>query len=501
MTPPEHLQATASTHEAATAFPPPARSRRFVKRLGTAPALELRRPLPITEGAPLRAVKVREGLYRRFLAASDAFGIAFVLVTVLTRAFEPLLLLAIPLVILINKLAGLYDRDDLVLRRTTLEEAPALAQITGLTALVTWLLHDSLSASSLTPAAVLAFWIGALAMLLTGRALARDLARRLSPPERCLMIGDPSSIQAVREKLEHGGEKTSVVASIPLSAGAGMPSDLRRADAFGDLVREHDVHRVIFAPTSTDGGDTLDLIRIAKAVGVHVSVVPRLFEVVGSAVAFDNLDGVTVLGVPRFGLTRSSLFVKRAFDLLGAGLTLLVFAPVMAVIALAIRIESRGPVFFRQTRVGRDGKRFEILKFRSMVPGADELKRDLFHLNEAEGLFKIADDPRVTRVGRLIRATSLDELPQLFNVVRGEMSLVGPRPLVVDEDVQVVGLDRSRLHLTPGMTGHWQVLGSARIPMAEMVAIDYLYVANWSLWCDIKLLLRTVPHVLSRRGM
>jgi lipopolysaccharide/colanic/teichoic acid biosynthesis glycosyltransferase len=226
-----------------------------------------------------------------------------------------------------------------------------------------------------------------------------------------------------------------------------------------------------------------------------------LFEVVGSAVAFDNLDGLTVLGVPRFGLTRSSLIVKRGFDLLGAGLTLLAFAPIMAVIALAIRIESRGPVFFRQTRVGRDGQRFEIFKFRSMVAGAEELKPELVHLNETEGLFKIAEDPRITRVGRLIRRSSLDELPQLLNVMRGEMSLVGPRPLVVDEDVQVQGLDRSRLHLTPGMTGHWQVLGSARIPMAEMVAIDYLYVANWSLWSDIKLLLRTVPHVLSRRGM
>jgi lipopolysaccharide/colanic/teichoic acid biosynthesis glycosyltransferase len=143
-----------------------------------------------------------------------------------------------------------------------------------------------------------------------------------------------------------------------------------------------------------------------------------------------------------------------------------------------------------------------VLKFRTMVDNAHGLRESLADSNEAgDGLFKIADDPRVTRVGRLIRRTSLDELPQLFNVVRGEMSLVGPRPLVVDEDVQVQGLDRSRLHLTPGMTGHWQILGSARIPMAEMLAIDYLYVANWSLWCDIKLLLRTVPHVLSRRGM
>ena len=496
MTPPENLHAAVSPREGT--LEAPARSRRFVKRLAVASSVDVRRSLPIAEGAPLHEVLLREGLYRRFLACADAFGIAFILALVLLPDFEPLLLLAVPLVILLNKLAGLYDRDDLVLRRTTLEEAPALAQITGLTALLTWLLHDFVSAAGLTPAAVLAFWIGSLAMLLTGRALARDVARRLSPPERCLMIGDPVSIQAVREKIVQGCQNTEVVASVPLSAGAGMPGDVMRVDAFGDLVREHDVHRVIFAPTTTDGADTLDLIRIAKAVGVHVSVVPRLFEVVGSAVAFDNLGGLTVLGVPRFGLTRSSRIVKRTFDLVGAGLTLLLFAPVMAVIAAAIRIESRGPVFFRQTRVGRDGRRFEIFKFRSMVLGADQLKDELVHLNEAEGLFKIAEDPRITRVGRLIRRTSLDELPQLFNVMRGEMSLVGPRPLVVDEDVQVQGLDRSRLHLTPGMTGPWQVLG-CRVPMQEMVGIDYLYVANWSLWQDLKILLRTVRHV-ARQG-
>jgi lipopolysaccharide/colanic/teichoic acid biosynthesis glycosyltransferase len=136
-----------------------------------------------------------------------------------------------------------------------------------------------------------------------------------------------------------------------------------------------------------------------------------------------------------------------------------------------------------------------------MIRDADSLKESLRERNEASGLFKITEDPRVTRVGRFLRRTSLDELPQLFNVMRGEMSLVGPRPLVVDEDAQVSGLDRSRLHLTPGMTGPWQILGPTRVPIDEMVGMDYLYVANWTLWTDVKLLVRTVFHVFGRRGL
>jgi lipopolysaccharide/colanic/teichoic acid biosynthesis glycosyltransferase len=167
----------------------------------------------------------------------------------------------------------------------------------------------------------------------------------------------------------------------------------------------------------------------------------------------------------------------------------------MIALAAAIRLDSRGSALFRQIRVGRDGRHFHIYKFRSMEVGAEGRKDQLRGLNEVgDGMFKITDDPRVTRVGRFLRRTSLDELPQIINVLRGEMSLVGPRPLVTDEDAQVLGLDRSRLHLTPGMTGPWQILGS-RVPMREMVKLDYLYVANWSLWQDIKLLMRTVRHV------
>ena len=174
----------------------------------------------------------------------------------------------------------------------------------------------------------------------------------------------------------------------------------------------------------------------------------------------------------------------------------------MLAAAVAIKLDSRGPVFFRQLRVGRHGKHFHIFKFRTMVRDAEALKESLRDRNEAqEGLFKIADDPRVTRVGRFLRSSALDEIPQLLNILRGEMSLVGPRPLVVDEDIRVEGWHRRRLELTPGMTGHWQILGPARVPLREMVAIDYLYVANWSLWTDVKILLRTIPYVMGRKGM
>ena len=169
-------------------------------------------------------------------------------------------------------------------------------------------------------------------------------------------------------------------------------------------------------------------------------------------------------------------------------------------IAFAIFLDSRGGVFFRQPRIGVGGTVFSILKFRTMVPDAEEMKEAVAHMSvHAAGdarMFKIADDPRVTRVGRFLRRLSLDELPQLFNVLIGEMSLVGPRPLIPSEDRQVEDWGRERLSLRPGMTGLWQVLGRSEIPFEEMVRLDYLYVTNWSLWHDFRLMCGTVPAML-----
>ena len=209
-----------------------------------------------------------------------------------------------------------------------------------------------------------------------------------------------------------------------------------------------------------------------------------------------------VLSLRPVGRTRFALALKRAIDIVGAGAGLTLLSPLFALIALAVKLDSQGPVIFSQVRIGKRNKPFRIHKFRTMVQDAERLKDEIMHLNEVElPLLKIPEDrdPRLTRVGRILRRTMLDELPQLWNVLRGEMSLVGPRPLEPQDDAEVVGWHRARLELTPGVTGPWQALGRHSIPFREMLALDCLYVADWSLWHDIKLLVRTAHVLLKSR--
>jgi exopolysaccharide biosynthesis polyprenyl glycosylphosphotransferase len=448
----------------------------------------------------------RDRRYRRSLMVADA--VAALLALVLSAALdsnitiELSVLLGLPLVNVASKLTGLYDRDELLIRKTTFDEAPALFQLATLYALVVWMLDGVILGTTLHTPAVLVLWFSLWAFGLLCRRIARYAASRAVPVERLLVIGDAATYARIAEKLDMDDSHAHLVGRVPLqrAAGSGEERPIDR-DTMRELVREMNVHRVMVAPSQVNPQVTLDLIRAAKAAGVRVSIVPHVFDVVGHSVVFDDLHGLTVLGVREFALSRSSHAVKRGFDLCGAGFLLMAVAPVMALIAVAIKLDTRGPVLFRQERVGKAGRRFRICKFRTMVPDAEERKAELMVFNEANGLFKIERDPRITRVGRLLRKTSLDELPQLFNVVAGQMSLVGPRPLILSEDEAITGYDRRRLRLTPGMTGHWQILGSSRVPLHEMVKIDYLYVTTWSLFEDIKILVRTVPYMLARKGM
>jgi exopolysaccharide biosynthesis polyprenyl glycosylphosphotransferase len=461
----------------------------------------------IPEGDSGVAIARRDTAYRIGLVVADMVAAAFAVaigVMVLGHLHpNPAAFAALMIVPLVAKVVGLYDRDEHLIRKTTLDEVPALFQAATLYTLILWISEYQLFDDGLMHRQVLALWGLFFVSMALARTLARRVVRVIARPERCLVIGDVDSAEPVRRKLRTNLDLNAIlVGRVPLEDEAPLPDVVGELDNLGIVLAEHDIDRVLIAPGHQDPELILHTIRMVKSMGVKVSVLPRLFEVVGSAVEFDDLDGIPLLGLRGQGLPRSSRMLKRAVDIAVASLILLLLGPALLLIALMIRLDSPGPVLFRQRRIGRHGHAFSIYKFRTMYDGADSMKQQLMSRNEgADGFFKIADDPRVTRVGRWLRKTYLDELPQLINVVRGEMSLVGPRPLVADEDRRINGWQRGRLDLTPGMTGFWQVLGSSRVPLHEMVKIDYLYATNWSLWLDLKVILRTVPYVLARRGL
>jgi exopolysaccharide biosynthesis polyprenyl glycosylphosphotransferase len=502
----------------------PARSLTLAAEVTTTPLPAIPRPVPRAPRRERTAVltpprtalpSVRDAVFRRLLAVADLLAAAggLAMIGALTHRGPDLVSVAtIPLIAIIAKMTGRYDHDEVVLRKSTLDEVPALLGMAGGFALawsvVAFIANDQLH---LRGAGVALLWASTSAFLILARFTARSLAQSSAPRERVLIVGSAIARARLAESLASDpGAHLEVVGFLPLEderrreSNWGPRSRRRRQLTFDDLamlVNELDVHRVFLIPTSADNETMLDAVSRTTALGVKVSIVPRLLEVVGSAVEFDTVGGVTLLGVRRPGLSRSSRAAKRAMDVVGSALGLVVLAPFGLLVAIAIKLDSPGPVFFRQQRVGRDGRVFSMFKFRSMVDGAEAQRAALHSLNETDGLFKLREDPRVTRVGRLLRRSSIDELPQLINVLRGDMSLVGPRPLVLDEDRLVEGRHRERLQFAPGMTGPWQVLGPKRPPLGEMVKTDYLYAANWSLWTDIKILVRTLAHVVAQRGM
>jgi exopolysaccharide biosynthesis polyprenyl glycosylphosphotransferase len=488
---------------APAAHAPPKRRRASIHTL----VHELQQRGGLTQPQSSQAVARRDALFRRSLAVADVIAATVAVGAAAAlghRGVSALLLVALPLVVLVCKILGLYDVDEDRIRKSTLDDGTALFQAATMFALLIWLADGAVVKGGLDRVQVLELWPMLWVLMLVGRAITRRLVTALARPERLLVVGHQAAADRLERKLGASHHiKAEVVGCIPLvsdgdgSSATHVEGGVRR---LAEEIADREVHRVVVAPIGSDP-HMLDTIRVVKSLGVKVSIFPRLFEVVGSSVRFDDVDGLTLLGVPRYGLTKSSMLLKWGVDLVCAAVGLVLLAPVFAFLAIAIKLDSPGPVFFRQRRIGRSGREFTMLKFRTMVRGADRMKADLRHLNEADGLFKIARDPRITRIGRVLRRLSLDELPQLWNVLRGEMSLVGPRPLVPDEDSRVEGWHRRRLMVTPGMTGVWQILGSSRVPLNEMVKLDYLYTANWSLWLDAKILLRTALYIGQRRGL
>jgi len=322
-------------------------------------------------------------------------------------------------------------------------------------------------------------------------------------PRRTLVVGAGHAGRLVERKIAAHPEYGLRLVGFVDDHATLDDSVLGRTADLTELVDRLDIDWVILSSTGASYEETLDRVRAVRRPDVHLSIVPSYFELFASNATIEDIEGMPVVSLPPMRLSRSVRALKRSFDVLVAAAGLLALSPLLLATAAAIKLDSRGPVLFRQRRHGRGGSEFRIVKFRTMVDGAERRRFELAEHNELEGggpLFKIKDDPRVTRVGRVLRKWSIDELPQLWNVLVGEMSLVGPRPFVVHESAQITGWAGRRLETTPGITGLWQVLGRNDIPFDEMVKLDYIYVTSWSLWWDVKILCQTIPVVLARRG-
>jgi len=404
---------------------------------------------------------------------------------------------------------GLYREPGRSIGGMNLSES--LSGLTALTA-ASWLLLIAMvfvSGASTPVATLIAFWMLAVFLVPAARWLSRvTVWSRSAFEERVLIIGAGEVGHTLAAKIgKHAEYRMKLVGFLddgePRRNGNGGVH-LSVIGALGDLhriVAEEHIDRVIVAFSRARHNDFLRVVRACDDSGVRVNIVPRLFEVVSSRALVDDVEGIPLLDVAHVELSRFNMAVKRVFDLTVGGVLCVFILPLIAVLGLLIKLDSRGPVFYRQARMGRDGRPFMIFKLRSMRVGADGQRWDLTDENDYDGpMFKMKRDPRVTRIGDWLRRWSFDELPQILNVMKGEMSLVGPRPLWVEEARQCRGWTQKRLDITPGITGLWQVLGRSDIPFDEMVKLDYMYVTGWSLSWDLKLLLQTLPAVVHKRG-
>ena len=396
-------------------------------------------------------------------------------------------------------LCGLYAREDLRAWASGVSEAPRLV----LTCLaVSWPMYALLVTMGLARPAAGAFF-GALAcgtVAGIARAGARVSAHRAPKlRQRTLIVGSGLVAERLADRInDHpelglvltgfidDGPRDQGTAELPCLGGLGVLSDLVELDL---------VDRVMIAFTRAHHEDLLHALRVCRDAGVAVEIVPRLFEFLDGARSMEQIGGMPLLSIDAPTFSVPSRVSKRTLDLVGAGVAIIVLSPILAVIALAIKLDSRGPVLFTQLRSGRGGEFFKLYKFRSMHAEATVEVRD------DGAIVKSRDDARITSVGRVIRRLSLDEAPQLLNVLIGDMSLVGPRPLVMAEAQSLTeSWQTRRADLRPGLTGPWQISGRSNIPFQEMIRFDYQYVAGWSLARDVEILLATLPVVLSGRG-
>jgi exopolysaccharide biosynthesis polyprenyl glycosylphosphotransferase len=331
-----------------------------------------------------------------------------------------------------------------------------------------------------------------------------DLLKFAGVRRRAILVGDGESLARLRRSLgaSRGGIEYDFVGAISRSSDGDGLRALGNLSTLPAVLATYDVDELIVTDSDFNDRELVEIVEHAHRRGVKVRVAPRATELLIER----RGEYVPGQGLPLFELrppvfVGADWFVKRGFDLTVSFIVAVVGLPFWLAIALAIKLDSPGPVFYRDRRVGLNEREFDMLKFRTMRADAEALQAQLEQENEAEGaLFKIRDDPRVTGVGRFLRRFSLDEIPQVLNVLRGEMSLVGPRPLPVRDYELLETWHRKRYLVLPGMTGLWQIAGRSSLGFDDLVRLDFYYLEHWSIWLDISILLKTIPAVLGARG-
>jgi exopolysaccharide biosynthesis polyprenyl glycosylphosphotransferase len=480
---------------------------------------------------PIATAHSRGWLVRRALLAADVFGlvVGFGIAEIIFGDGGPgstrnhyamgvevlLFLLTLPVWIFMAKLYGLYGRDEERTDHSTIDE---LTGVFHLVTVGTWFVYAAARLTGVAdPGLVKMFAFSVLAILLvtSARAVARALSRlNHSYIQNTIILGAGDVGQLIGRKLLQHPEYGIRVLGFVDSQPRERRSDIRDLALLGELdelpriVEGLGVRWAIVAFSNEPHHRLLDHARSLRKLGVQVDLVPWLFEAVGPRVELHTVEGVPLLGLPPVRPARVSLAIKRALDIVVSGTMLLALMPVFAYLALRIRRDSPGPIFFRQTRLGVNMREFTLLKFRTMHADTDPaIHRERVAISMSSttavgegGSYKAESLATVTRFGRWLRRSSLDELPQLFNILRGDMSLVGPRPCIPYETQHFKPHQFDRFDVPQGLTGLWQVTARSRATFGEALEMDVAYARSWSLWLDLRLLLRTPLTVLRQRG-
>ncbi len=407
---------------------------------------------------------------------------------------------AAPITVLVFAQAGLYRVRE---RRPGAGRILASLIVVALIVLAFGIGTDyDFSTSGLIPTSVVTCALAIGLLRAAYESVSLELMRLAGIRRRVILVGEGESLAHLRSSLaaSRGGLAYEFVGAVAEDPAAGLRL-LGSRDDLQRVLQEVRPDEVILAEAALDERAVLEVVEQAHRQGIRVRLAPETTELLVQRGEYVPGQGAPLFELRPPVLTGWDWAVKRTFDIAVSVLVLVIGLPLWLLIALAIKLGSRGPVFYVDRRIGVGEREFPMLKFRTMVSGAAELQESLEERNEATGaLFKLRDDPRVTRVGRVLRRLSLDEMPQIVNVLRGEMSLVGPRPLPLRDYRLLEDWHRTRYAVLPGMTGLWQISGRSGLSFDDLVRLDFTYIENWSIWLDITIIAKTIPAVLTRRG-